>query len=229
MNAADTLNTAPPTGPQRQRNPRGQGHRLRGEIIAGAAQLIERTGSEHSITLRAVAREIGIAAPSIAPHFADRAEIIDAVVASELEGVSNALREAATGVADPVEALFAAFRAYVAFGWDHPNRYRVIYERRYLEIWDDAQPPMLETGPLMNRTIELGVSLLQACIDAGRSASTDAFADILAIWMLLHGLVTLPSSITSLPWPDTDRTLTESVTLLARIQPAPRRRTKARG
>ncbi len=225
MGAADDLTTAP----ARQHNPRGQGHRLRDEIIAGATQLIERTGSEHSITLRAVAREIGIAAPSIAPHFADRAEIIDAVVATELDAFTKALHDAASGVTDPVEAILAACRAYVALGRAHPK----------------PLPAPLRTplpGDLGRRAASdardrarhephhrAGVGLVQGCIDAGRSASTDAFGDILAIWMLLHGLVALPTSITSLPWPDTDRTLTESVALLARIQPAPRRRTKARG
>lgn len=51
--------------PARQRNRRGEGAHLRDEIIAGASAILERTGSEENLTLRAVAREVGIAAPSI--------------------------------------------------------------------------------------------------------------------------------------------------------------------
>jgi AcrR family transcriptional regulator len=40
----------------------------------------EITGSEAAVTLRGVAREIGISAPSIYPHFADREEILGAVL-----------------------------------------------------------------------------------------------------------------------------------------------------
>ncbi|RYF62338.1 MAG: TetR/AcrR family transcriptional regulator, partial [Cytophagaceae bacterium] len=49
----------------RARNPRGSGARLRGEIVAAAATLIARTGSDQAVTLRSVAREVGISAPSI--------------------------------------------------------------------------------------------------------------------------------------------------------------------
>ncbi len=122
--------------PKRQRNRRGQGSRLRAETIAGAAALLERTGSEEWITLRAVAREVGIAAPSMAPRFADRAEIIDAVVAQELRCLHARLRAAVAAEGDPVTQLFAAARAYPAYGYAQPNCYRVIFERRFLALWD---------------------------------------------------------------------------------------------
>jgi AcrR family transcriptional regulator len=222
VSASGHVGSAPDNGASarpRQRNRRGQGHRLRDEIIAGAADLIERTGSEESITLRSVARQIGIAAPSIAPHFADRYQIIDAVVAAELEALTRALTDGASRSSDPVERLLNACRAYVAFGRSHPNRYRVLYERRYLDEWDDEGRPMVETSPVMARNLELSVGLVQACVDARRSASTDAQRDTYATWMFLHGLVALPLVITSLPWPDTDSILVDGVARLARLTP----------
>jgi AcrR family transcriptional regulator len=69
------------TAARRRRNARGQGARLTEDIVTGALALIERTGSAEAVTLRAVAREVGIAAPSIYPHFADREAIVTAVVA----------------------------------------------------------------------------------------------------------------------------------------------------
>ena len=56
------------------------GSRLTGEIVSSALALIERTGSDEAVTLRAVAREVGIAAPSIYAHFADRDAIVMAAV-----------------------------------------------------------------------------------------------------------------------------------------------------
>ena len=208
--------------PKRQRNPRGQGSRLRAEIIAGAAALLERTGSEESITLRAVAREVGIAAPSMAPHFADRAEIIDAVVAQELRCLHDTLHAAVAAEADPVAQLFAGARAYLAYGHAHPNRYRVIFERRFLALWDREERVMQQTAPLMDETFELTVNTIQACIDAGRSASTDAFGDGVRTWLALHGLVALPQAITTFPWPDLDELLVSCITRLAGILEAPR-------
>ncbi len=209
--------TIAPARPTRQRNPRGQGARLREEIIAGAAALLERAGSEQAITLRAVAREVGIAAPSIAPHFADRAEIIDAVVAQELTRLHDALLTAVTSQADPVEQLFAGARAYLTHGRTHPNRYRVIFERRFLDLWQREHRVMHQTAPLMAESFDLVVQTIQSCIDAGRSTSNDPFGDGVRIWLALHGLVALPQTITSFPWPDTDELLISCVTRLAQL------------
>ncbi len=190
---------------------------MRDEIIVGAAALLERTGSEESVTLRAVAREVSIAAPSIAPHFSDRAEIIDAVVARELDELRAVLVAAVASHADPVERALACARAYVAHGRSHPNRYRVIFERRFLDLWAVEDRGMERTGRLVDETFELMVATVQACIDAGRSASTDAFADTVAAWLALHGLVALPQAITSFPWPDSDELVVACVSRLTRL------------
>jgi AcrR family transcriptional regulator len=202
----------------RQRNARGQGHLLRAEIVAGATAILERSGSEDAVTLRAVAREIGITAPSISAHFPDRAAIIDAVVAEELGTLATQLTAAARA-ADPVAALFAAWRAYVEFGRAHPTQYRVIFERRFLSLWDDDERPMVETLPIFAGTVAMMIGLLQTCIDAGRSTSTDATTDSVAIWYFVHGMVALPSTITSFAWPDPAAHLTAGITNLAHLVP----------
>lgn len=188
----------------RQRNPRGQGSRLRDEIMAGAAAILERTGNENTVTLRAVAREIGIAAPSIARHFASPTDIVDAVVAA-----------AATST-DPAEGLLAAARAYVDFGRAHPNRYRVLFERRYLPDWEQQGVAMTATAPLA-ATFTTITGLVQACIDTGRSTATDANTAVVAIWFTLHGMIALPAAITSFAWPDLDAILHSTVATHANL------------
>jgi AcrR family transcriptional regulator len=203
---------------RRPRNPRGQGHRLRDEIVAGATAILERTGSEEAVTLRAIAREIGITAPSISDHFPDRAAIIDAVVADQLGDLATHLAAAVEATSDPVARLLGAWRAYVDFGRTHPTRYRVIFERRFLPLWDDEQRPMVETVPLFSGTVEMMIGLVQTCIDTGHSTSTDAFTDSVAIWYFVHGLVALPTTITSFPWPDTYTHLDVGITNLAHLK-----------
>lgn len=207
-----------PARARRPRNPRGQGHRLRGEILDGATAILERTGTEEAVTFHAIAREIGITAPSISDHFPDRAAIIDAVVADQLGTLGARLTAAAGSAIDPVERLLGAWGAYVEFGATHPTKYRVIFERRFLSLWDDEQRPMVETVPLFTGTVEMMIGLLQSCIDADRSTSTDAFADSVAIWYFVHGLVALPTTITSFPWPDTFTHLAVGITNLAHLR-----------
>lgn len=211
------------TPPARQRNRRGEGHLLRDEIIAGATAILESTGSEEALTLRGIARQIGISAPSVTIHFADRADIIDAVIADELAQLHRLVEAAAGSSPDPVECYLATARAYVRFGRDHPARYRLLFNRRYIPEWETQQRPMPQTDPLITATLAVPVRALQACIDAGRSTSVDPSTDSIAVWFFLHGLTTIPAAITSLPWPDLDQFLTTTVTGLAHLSPlAPR-------
>jgi AcrR family transcriptional regulator len=205
----------------RKRNPRGQGARLRDEIIAGATAVLERTGSEDSVTLRAVAREIGVAPPSIARHFADLPQIIDAVVARELTEMYQTLVAAAASSEEPVERLFRICRAYIDYGRAYPARYGILVGRRFLEDWGTRNLTMEQTAPLMAAAITLFRDSIQACIDAGESVSTDAYFDTLTLWFALHGLVTVPAAITSLDWPDHDQLLAASVTRAAQLTRAP--------
>jgi AcrR family transcriptional regulator len=52
----------------RKRNPRGQGERLRDDIIEAASRLLADPAAP-PLTLRAVAREVGVAATSVYLHF----------------------------------------------------------------------------------------------------------------------------------------------------------------
>jgi AcrR family transcriptional regulator len=209
-----------PAEPKRQRNPWGQGARLREEIIEGATAILERTGNEASITLRAVCREIGVTPPSISRFFTDPAEVIDLVVSRELGQMRDSMVAASEAhQGDPVRQLLGVIRAVYDLGRAHPNRYRVIFERRFLSLWDEQGLVMNETAPLITESFGLVVSALADCVTIGASSSSDPFADCVAVWCGVHGLVALPSTITTFPWPDLDNLLITMVIRLARLDP----------
>lgn len=215
--------------PKRKRNPRGQGARLTEDIVSGALSIIEREGTDDAVTLRAVAREIGIAAPSIYAHFSDREAIMLAVVARVFDELTEAISEAHLSVRDdPVERLVAGCEAYVAFGLRRPARYRVLFSERRPDgdgSWREYCKPVV-LGPSGAPVLEFGaesfallVDTLAECIAAGRSASTDAMADSTAIWVALHGTVSLKSSAPGFPWPEPEGFVRQFVLRLARINP----------
>jgi AcrR family transcriptional regulator len=184
----------------RERNPRGEGVRLRAEILAGATELLEETGSEESVTLRAIARRVGISAPSIYSHFPDREAIVDAIVDGAYGDFNAAIRNSSDAAlesgAGPVACLRAGCAAYLQFAAERPNRYRLLFERRDL-IGDARAVPAIRI-----ESFGLLVERLQACVDAGLSASDDAARDATAIWVALHGFATLSGLWTGFPWPD---------------------------
>jgi AcrR family transcriptional regulator len=201
----------------RERNRRGEGGKLRAEILAAATALLDRTGSEEAVTLRAVAREAGISAPSIYAHFPDREAIVDAIV-DDAFGDFNAAIETASDAATAAGAgsvgrLRAGCAAYLQFAAERPNRYRLLFERQ--DLGDRRQP----VRGIRTESFRLLIGSLQECIDAGISASTDSARDATAIWVALHGYATLHDLLPGFPWPDTDAMLDRIVCSLAQITP----------
>ena len=208
---------------RRPRNRRGQGARLTEDIVTGALALIDRAGSAEAVTLRAVAREVGIAAPSIYPHFADREAIMAAVVARVFDELAAAIKAGAAAAGpDPVDQLVAGCAAYVDFGLSQPARYGVLFTGRHGPAEDYCQPvalgpdgrPVLEWGA---EAFSLLLQAIQDCVTAGRSASTDVLADATAVWVALHGTVALRTTLPSFPWPPLAPQLRHEVLALARV------------
>jgi AcrR family transcriptional regulator len=211
------------TAGRRPRNARGQGARLTEDIVSGALALIDRTGSAEAVTLRAVAREVGIAAPSIYPHFADRDAIVSAVVVRVFDELAAAIKAGAAGAGpDSVDRLVAGCAAYVNFGLGHPARYGVLFGERHGPAEDYCQPvalgpdgrPVLEWGA---EAFSLLLQAIQDCVTAGQSASTDVLADATAVWVALHGTVTLRTTLPGFPWPPLAPQLQHEVLALARV------------
>ena len=208
---------------KRHRNPRGQGTRLSEDIVAGALALIERTGSAEAVTLRAVAREAGIAAPSIYAHFPDRDAVLMAVVVRIFDELTQAI-EQGTKLAgqDPAGRLVAGCEAYVAFGLEHPARYSVLFstQRPASPDWPEPVPIGPDGRPVPGfgaGTFALLVQAIQDCVTAGVSASTDAVADATAVWVALHGTVSLRTALPRFPWPDPAAFVRQLVLPLAQV------------
>ncbi len=200
------------TAALRERNRRGEGGKLRDDILAGATELLEQTGNEEAVTLRAVARAVGISAPSIYTHFADREAIVDAIVDAAFADFNEAIYSAVGDASGPLARLRAGCAAYLRFAAERPNRYKLLFERQNLINRPEHAVPSIRTG-----SFDVLVRGVQDCIDAGLSASTDAQLDSKAIWVALHGYATLHALLPGFPWPDTNDLLDRLIYGLAQI------------
>jgi AcrR family transcriptional regulator len=188
----------------RRRNPRGEGSRLRAEIVDAAAAILEQTGNESAVTLRAIARAVGIAAPSIYAHFPDREAILDQVVADGFADFTASLRAAVAGITDPVERLYAMGRAYLSYAAEQPERYRILFQHPEIRRRQTGVEPAARAEG--RAALEVLVEAIANCARAGRSASTDYYADAVANWVAMHGLaILLAETPESFPWPDQDQ------------------------
>lgn len=211
----------PDAGTARTRNRRGEGSRLRADILAAATALLDETGDEHAVTLRAVARRVGVAAPSLYAHFADRQAILLTVVQDAFEELRQQLGSADAGAGpDPVARLRAVCAAYLGFAATRPQRYRVMFGGAWnaAVALADAAITEAEAADLGQGVLEVFADALRGCVAAGRSSSTDAPADAVALWVGLHGLAHQRVVAPLFPWPEgmADRV----VDPLARLHPA---------
>ncbi len=187
----------------RRRNRRGEGERLRVEIIEAAIRVLERIGDDDSFSLRAVAKEAKIAAPSVYLHFRDRSVLILAVL-EQLFAEQATLRDAAEAEAAKIgggawERLLARSLSYIQFGLEHTGHYKVLYEGRAIPRLDD--PTVAAFGQSMyRRTVEL-IREIQATKPGRKAADPERLA--LLLWAGLHGLVSLRVNKPVIDWPDT--------------------------
>ena len=170
----------------RQRNPRGEGNRLRSEIVEATIRLVD-AGIER-LTLRAIAREAGITGPSIYDHFPDVKSIRNEVIRSCYEDLIARIHQAQQGVADPVGRLEATCLSYTSYGADFPHRYALLFRA------ERDQDEKLAVGQIGAAALQTLVDGIASCREAGRSTSSDPYDDALAVWTAIHGLTTLRSS-----------------------------------
>jgi AcrR family transcriptional regulator len=197
-------NTGPAeTVAPRRRNRRGEGGKLRDEIIAAAVEILDEEGDERAVTLRSVARRIGIAAPSIYPHFPDQPAIMLAVVRQEYDRLAAELRTAAeAGGQDPRQRLLAVCHAYLDLAQNHPERYRTMFGGLWMPSLGDSSITEEALVGLGEEALQILVDALGDCVTAGQATSTDLFSDVVALWLGLHGLAHQRSVIRTFPWPD---------------------------
>lgn len=188
--------------PARARNRRGEGARLRADIVAAAVELLDEAGDERAITLRSVARRVGIAAPSIYAHFPDQPAIMLAVVQQAFADLESALRCAVEEAGDdPRKRLYAVCDAYLGFSRSHPKRYRTMFGGLWMPTLGDSSLTERDLTTLGREALQILIDALGGCVTAGCSTSTDPFADAVALWLGLHGLAHQRAVSRVFPWP----------------------------
>lgn len=217
------------TSATRTRNRRGEGALLREELLETASRMLDELGDVELLSLRGLAAEIGIAAPSIYRHFPDKASLLVAVVERSFVEFDEALRAARdAGGDDPFERMRLAGRAYHRFGQERSAHYRILFSGMGLPCDQDPPEFLRESGRNAFRTL---VGMVEDCLAAGPGgAGLDAFTVATEVWSMQHGLVDLPIGNRTFPWPDP---ATISDGWLARFRQTvmtkpPRRATKSR-
>ncbi|HEY3737819.1 MAG TPA: TetR/AcrR family transcriptional regulator [Jatrophihabitans sp.] len=181
----------------RRRSPRGGGEQLRADIIAAVKDLLIETDGVEAVSIRAVAQRVGVTAPSIYLHFADKDALIDAVVSDVFAELDAAIASAAAGVSTPLARLLAEGVAYVRWAVEHPEHYRVAV------MQTDHTPPDVDDVIREGAFARL-METVQECIAAGIFPPGDPLPLALELWTSAHGVAALVIAKPYIPWGDVE-------------------------
>jgi len=185
--------------PRRQRARRGQGDKLRGQIIEAVERLLIETGDEQAVTIRAVADAVGVTPPSVYLHFADKDEMLFAVCERNFAELDRATQEAAAGSEDPLESLALRGRAYIRFGVEHPEQYRILFMGKPSRTPEAFGIERLGNAAAFGHLLEH----VSRCVETGLIQG-DPIHVSLVLWAGVHGLTSLLISKPEFPWPEID-------------------------
>jgi AcrR family transcriptional regulator len=194
----------------RERAKRGEGEKLRHEILDAGRRLLFETGDEGAVTIRAVAKAVGVSPPSIYLHFADKDALLLAVCEETFTALDEAIEKAVAGIDDIGEELRARGKAYVRFGLDNPEQYRILFMTR---------PIGFKPGDELPATSAFGHHLeaMQRASDAGVFVEgMDPTLAALTVWAGVHGVTSLLIAKPMFGWPDLDALIDSVLATLVR-------------
>lgn len=202
--------TTPTQRGARGRNRRGQGELLREEIIEAALRLLDELADDQALSLRAVARDIGIAATSVYIHFADRDALVLAAMERCHTDLIDSIDRAEAESEDPAAKLRARVLLQGKWAYEHAGLYKVLHESTL-----NQRTRMPFKKVLGERT----TAAIQRCMDAELAPAGDATAVSLDLRAAVHGAVSMRLNAADLPLPPLEEQIDRFLLKLVGLPP----------
>lgn len=161
---------------------------LREDCLAEAAAIIAERGPE-ALSLREVARRLGVSHQAPYRHFESRDHILAELTVRALHAFADRL-ESRERQEDPARDLEALGRAYFAHAARDPLSYRLMFGTPLLD--PEAHPALAEAGRRPFGILLAAIRRMPR--HAGGSAPGQAEADALFAWSTVHGVASLTQS-----------------------------------
>ncbi|MEA2464890.1 MAG: hypothetical protein QOJ98_2637 [Acidobacteriota bacterium] len=159
---------------------------IRTRILDAARELFASEGVD-SVTMRRIADRIEYSPTAIYFHFKDKEALLAELCDCDFRAFAHGFAAIAT-IADPVERLRAAGRAYVQFGLTNPSHYRLMF----------MTPKPTEASTIAKGNPDEDAYAFLKAIVAELTATgrfrddlTDADLTAQVIWSAVHGVVSL--------------------------------------
>lgn len=160
---------------------------LRAALLHQAEAKIEQVGVA-GLSLRELAREVGVSHGAPRPHFADKQALLDALAVRGLERLGAELDAGLAEASGSFDERLTAFaRSYVRFATEHPALLALMFARK-----DDPGRPELRAAN--ERAFAAPSALIATAIASGEIASDDPDRIAMAVLATLQGLAAIIAS-----------------------------------
>lgn len=156
---------------------------LRAAILAAAEQAVLTDGPNH-LSLRALAREVGVTHTAPRHHFRDKRGVLTALA---VDGYRQ-MREAIAAGRER-EGFLGAGVAYVDFARTHPAHFAVMFQADLVDQTDEA---LVAAEAALARELRAGVEsqVERGLVPPGEDTDGTGIEEV-ADWAMAHGLATL--------------------------------------
>ena len=207
--------------PRRIRARRGQGDRLREEILSAVEQLLVQTGDAEAVSIRAVSQLVGVTAPSIYRHFVDKDAMVLAACTQAWERFDHYLIEAAASESDPLLSIKAEALAYLRFASAHPGEYKVLFMVPTSTTQEQAHNVFDIEKSEYTALVHIAQSVERAIAARSILPIADPMTMATMLWASVHGIASLRIAKPEVPWPSVEEQLEVMFALLANGMCAP--------
>jgi AcrR family transcriptional regulator len=156
-------------------------HRNLKEALHDAALSLLDADGVSAVTIRAVAREVGVSHAAPVNHYKDRQSLLTTIAVQQfqniLRDVEERLGNTSLSSAERIEAIPSAMLDY---GLKYPNRYQLLWRR---DLIDYADPSIVE---ITDRIYDWLCEEIQQAIP---ESAFDRDTVAIALWSMVHGYV----------------------------------------
>jgi AcrR family transcriptional regulator len=161
---------------------------LRAALLACAERTLSQEGAAE-LSLRELARQVGVSHAAPRRHFPDKRALLDALAEDGFERLGRDLREAIEGAGEDCEARLLAFaRAYIAFATRHAALLELMFAGKHRPGAADS------LRAAADRAFEAPLALITEGQAAGDIVPGDPDRVAIVAWAALQGLASMVNS-----------------------------------
>tara|TARA_R110002124_G_scaffold77578_2_gene207811 strand:- start:7434 stop:8036 length:603 start_codon:yes stop_codon:yes gene_type:complete len=159
---------------------------LRDKILDISRHLLYNDGHT-SLSMRGIAKEVGVSATSIYLHFDNKDHLLHTLIEESVEALSVSIEERVNENSDVITQFESIIQAYVDFALSNPEKYQIIYMVRSEAM---SRYPK-EKFRKARRCYELLVKVIVSGVQEGVMEEEDPLTAAYSIWAQLHGVITV--------------------------------------